>query len=366
MEEKQKDTALTFGVGLNKTEYVIFQKTVAQFTAGKRFSKVIAIALVIFTVITLTNLLKNDPAGLTDPYVLSLLLFFALMFAGFTVFPQIAENRRFAKGYEDSVAGGQVFDGMVTVNTEGITKVTESGTVTLSFGKDLLFIERREMFIFLNRFGQGIVLPARCLTAQDAVCVRMTAQRSVNPRFYIVKGKIEPTAAERMQLSPVAPPAVLYTFAVQYDEQERKTLMKTVIKRDIYRTAPFTFLFCFLLSVSMGLENGFVTAAATFWIAVALFAGVKALFWVPRYKSTDSANGAVTVTLNDRALVVEKQTDHIPQKIVLQWKYIAHAVESEDAVEIYNKHQYVYIPKRCVGDFEFFRSTVNDKMKGNQ
>lgn len=364
MEELQNNAALTFGVGLNKTEYVLFQKTVAKFTAAKRAFRALVTALVIFAVITFADILKNDPKSITDPYILSLILFFALLFFGFAVLPKTLENRRFAKGYDDAVASGQVFDGMVTVNAEGITKVTESGTVTLSFDRDLLFVERQEMFIFVNRFGQGIVLPARCMTAQDAADVRMTAQRNINPRFYMMKARLIPCAEQRMELTPVTPPAVLYTFAVQYDEKEKKALMQTVIKRDIFRTAPAAFLICFLISFSLGLENGFTAAALAFWIAVALFAGLKALFWVPRYKGTANSNGSLTVTLNECALVVEKHTDTVPQKVILQWKDVAHAVESEDTVEIYNKHQYVYIPKRCVGDVEFFRSTVNDKMKG--
>ncbi|MBP3381131.1 MAG: hypothetical protein J6L00_00675 [Clostridia bacterium] len=364
--EMEKDTALTFGVGLNKNEYVLFQKTVAQFTSGKRIYQTVTLAIFIFLAFTVWDIVKSDLTVLKEPLVISSLVFFVLLFVGFILIPKIAENKRYAKGYENAVAGGQVFDGMVTINTDGITKVTESGAVTLPFGKDLLCIERREMLIFVNRFGQGIVLPARCLTTQDAADVRMTAQRNINPRFYVVKARLEPSATARMELSPVTPPAVLYTVAVQYDENERTALMKTVIQRDIYRSAPLMFLFCFLLSVSVGIDNGFSAAAIAFWVAIALFAGVKALFWVPRYRHTIRAENNITVTLNERAVVVEKKSEAIPQKLVLQWKDIAHAVESETAVEMYNKRQYVYIPKRCVGDMEFFRSTVNDKMKGNQ
>ena len=34
--------------------------------------------------------------------------------------------------------------------------------------------------------------------------------------------------------------------------------------------------------------------------------------------------------------------------------------------EIYNKKQYVYIPKRCVGDMDFLRSIVNEKMNARE
>ncbi len=164
----------------------------------------------------------------------------------------------------------------------------------------------------------------------------------------------------------MTPPAVLYTFAVQYDEKETKTAMKTVIKRDIFRSAPLFFLFCFLLSVSAGFEGGFIAAAGTFWIAVALFAGLKALFWVPRYKRSGKTAGSMTVTLNEYALVVERKTETVPHKLVLRWQDIAHAVESEETIEIYNKRQYVYIPKRCVGDLDFLRSIVNDKLNARE
>ncbi len=184
--EMEKDTALTFGVGLNKSEYILFQKTMVQFTAGKRFSRGLSTVAAILAVFTVRNAMKEDTSMWTDPYFLSLLLFFALIFLCVTVLPPIAQRRRAAKGYEDALLGGQVFDGMVTVNAKGVTKVTESGTVTLSFDRDLLFLERAEMFIFVNRFGQGIVLPARCLTAEDAINVRLIAQKSINPRFYVV------------------------------------------------------------------------------------------------------------------------------------------------------------------------------------
>ncbi len=222
------------------------------------------------------------------------------------------------------------------------------------------------MFIFVNRFGQGIVLPSRCLTADDAFAVRLLAQKSINPRFYVVKGRVQPTATARMELSAVTPPDVLYTFAVQYDEKERKALMKTVIKRDISRTAPLFFLFSFLLSVSAGLDNGFSAAAITFWIAIAVFGGLKALFWVPRYKKSGRSESTLTVTFNERACIVERKTETVPHKVILQWRDIAHAVESEEAVEIYNNKQYIYIPKRCVGDMDFLRSIVNEKMNARE
>ncbi len=364
--EMEKDTALTFGVGLNKTEYVIFQKTMTKFVAGKRVVKVITLLLTVFILLTAGDIFRNDPERMQDPVVVVSFLVFAVLLGFWIFLPKLIENRRFAKGYEDAVAGGQVFDGMVTVNTDGITKVTESGSVILSFDRDLLFIERQEMLIFVNRFGQGIVLPARCLTKEDAAAVRFIAQRYINPRFYVSKGRLQPTATARLELMSATPPAVLYTFAMQYEEKERKALLKTVIKRDIFRSAPLYFLFCFLLSASAGLDNGFTAATVTFWVAVALFAVLKALFWVPRYKRTDRDNGVLTVTLNEHAVVVEKKTETVPQKVILQWRDIAHAVEGEDAVEIYNKRQYVYIPKRCVGDMDFLRSIVNDKMKGNQ
>ena len=86
-KEPEKSTALTFGVGLNKTEYVLFQKEVAKFTAGKRFFRFAATVVAVCAGITLINLLKSDPADITDPYVLSSLLFFVLLFLALTVFP---------------------------------------------------------------------------------------------------------------------------------------------------------------------------------------------------------------------------------------------------------------------------------------
>ncbi len=364
--EMEKDNALSFGVGLNKTEYVLFQKTMTRFTSGRRIFRVISLLIILFLCMTAMDIVRNQPEKLKDPVFLLSLLVFAALLVCWIVLPRVAENRRFVKGYEDAIAGGQVFDGMVTVNTDGVTKVTESGSVILSFDRDLLFMEQKEMFIFVNRFGQGIVLPARCLTAEDAAAVRFMAQRYINPRFYVVKGKIQPTATNRMELSPVTPPAVLYTFTVQYDEKEKKALIQNIIRRDFARTAPLYFLFCFLLSVSAGLDNGFLTAAVTFWIAIALFIGLKALFWVPRYKRAGYTQELLTVTFNERAVVIEKKDHPVLQKVILQWRDIAHAVESEDTIEIYNKKQYIYIPKRCVGDMDFLRSIVNEKMNARE
>ncbi len=363
--EKEKDLALSFGVDLSKTEYIVFQKTVSQFTSGSHISRFITVGLAVFLLLMTVNIVKNDVSLLWDPNILSLLLFFVLLLAGWTLLPQITQNRRAAKGYEDALAGGQVFEGMVTVNADGITKVTESGSLTLSFDRDLLCIERKEMFIFINRLGQGIVLPARCMTAKDATAVSTVVKMALPPRFYIVKGKITPQRTERMVFSEqVTAPKTVYTVDVLYNDSERKALMKTVIKRDIFRTAPLAVLFSFLLSVSIGMDRGFAFAAIVFWIAIGLFAGMKALFWVPRYKGSAAAQDArLTVLFTERAVVMEKRVAPGVQRLVLQWKDIRHAVEDEDAVEIYNSKQYLYIPKRCVGDMDFLRSVVNDKMK---
>lgn len=362
--EKEKDTALTFGVDLNKKEYILFGKTISSFTAGKRLSGFFLIGLAVFVVLTLAEMAKEDIAALLSADVLSLLVFAVLCIVGWLVLPPLFEKRRYAKGYEDAVAGGQVFEGMVTVNTESITKVTVSGTLTLSFDDNLLFVQHKDALIFVNRLGQGIVLPARCLTAEDAAAVRKIAEKCIHPRFFVVKSEFVGQRAERMLPADVTPVTTRYTVNIVYNDAEQKTMLRTLIRRDIFRTAPIASGIAFCAALTLGEMYGFSAAAILFAVAVVLFIGIKCLFWAPRYKAVGKSDTVtLSVLFTDRAVVLERQVGPGKQRIIMQWKEIAHAVEGEEAVEIYNRSRYLYIPKRHIGDMDFLRDLVNEKMK---
>lgn len=364
--ENEKKTPLSFGVDLNEKEYIIFQRTVSKFSAAKRLSGFFLLGLALFAVFMITQTIQEDVSQLFSADTLSLLVFTVLSAVSWLIVPPLLDRIRFKKGYADAIAGGQVFEGMVTVTEESITKVTPSGTLTLPFDNNLLFVERKDMMFFVNRFGQGIVLPARCMTAEDAAVVREVAQASVYPRFFMVKGSFAAARTERMTFESVEPVKTLYTVNITYNGDEQRIMIKTLVKRDVSRTVPSVSLLAFLFAACFGWSYGFWVAAIIFGVSILLFAGIKCLFWLPRYKAAGKGEAVtLSVLFTEQAVVMEREVGQGKQRLILRWKDVAHAVESENAVEIYDKKQYMYIPKRHIGDMDFLRQLVNEKMKRN-
>ncbi len=363
-QQKAIDPAVSFAVDLEAEEYVSFNKTMYGFAGGKKLVRTSVLFGVVMLVLLIAEVIAaKDWQLLLEPDILLMMGMAVVLCFFLWVVEPLKEKRKAQKTYDLSLAAGQVYAGMVSVHCDHITKATQSGTLTLSFAQRILFIEKEDMMIFVNTQGQGIVLPARCMTSEQAAAVRQFAQGALPPSLVLIRkpcNAVRTTPYELPQVE-VAPP--LFTCTVRYTDEENKYLIGEIIKRDMVEAVPFSTVAAFTLSLLFGLNNGFVSAAIGFWIVIALYMGLRWLFWMPRRKQFLKQDAqTLTVLLTDGAVVTEKQLPAGKMRVAMGWKDIRHALESEDAIEFVGKKQYFYIPKRTIGDMELFKRIVDEHM----
>lgn len=358
MEENRTETPLTFAVDLEKTEYLHFFRLLYRFDGGQRIQSFILGGFSLFLLLMLVAGLREDGLqAFRDADFLLLCGIMLLDLAQWLLVMPLRRRQLAKRTYTQAVEDGQIFAGTVTVTDTDIVKETPSGTQTIRFTDRILYLETPEMQVFVNTGGRSIVLPARCLTPADAAAVREKARAALPPPFFRVLGTVVPQRQERMPVpeAPVAP-ETLFSTRVTYRDEERHTLVRELSRRAFLAGFLPYVPVAFLLALVFGLMDGFVIGAVIFWSTLLLLFLLVFSSSRRRYAgllADDAFSFLFSVTAD--AITAESRDNG---KTRIRWSRIAHAVEGEDAVEFYNRRQYMYIPKRCIDDIEDFRRLV--------
>ncbi len=359
MTEQQKPAAVHFAVDLSKAEYVSFYKVVTQFSSAstvKRIGLFLVLAMVAVPYMSLYRaygieaLLTWDALSLLIPAAL-------LLFYNFAVMPWL-RIRQAEKGYDTAVSGGQVFAGTVTVNDRSVIKTTVSGSVTMSFSDKILFFEQEDMLVFVNTAGRGIVLPARCMTADTANAVRALALSALPPAFCKCKAPIRCTRVTPFEIDPPAPVKTLFEAAVSYSDADSALVIKELSRRAVRASVPSGCVIGFLLALLIANEGAFATAAIVFWLTVVVVVGYAFFGARARAKFTfSSQNFRFTFKVTEKAVIADggerRGVTAIP------WKEMRHAVEGDTILEFYSRYGYIAVPKRLIDDMDSFRALVD-------
>lgn len=358
MENREKGfLPLSFGIDLDKKEYVRFFMAVRMFDARYRIKVWLGstvttglLCLLFFSVDASVESLRSP----TTLWLLGLLVLAAVLtWAVLPLCTRLQAARQYVTAREDGVD----FFGVVTLSEQAIEKKTLSGTVTLPFSEGVMFFETPDMQVFYKPGSRAIVLPARCMTRENADTVRVAAARlAANPPIrqggQLVPARTEPLPTE---LPPQKEP--LFSVRICYRDDERRVLAREICRRlaDGY-ILPYAFT-AFAAALVLGLLDGFSAALIGFWVTVGLLFGILFLRVRQHYHSiTDSDTSGYTLSLTDDAIIADGGEGN--GRLVLPWEKLRHAVEGEDAVEFYDRRHYIYLPRRCIEDMDAFRALV--------
>lgn len=111
-----------------------------------------------------------------------LVVLFIAVAGGFLLFGLPAYMKRNAgRAYDQSVLGGHEYYGMLVVYGDRLEKVSGGEVSAVRFADNAAYMETEDMMVLMASSSRAIVLPARCLTAEDAELVRRTVLPAIPP-----------------------------------------------------------------------------------------------------------------------------------------------------------------------------------------
>ncbi len=356
------------GVSLSREEYIRSQELVSKRSGASGLffgSGLLSAAMLILCVLFFLVDLKQN--GAPDFALLGLLILLIVVEVT-TVFryPKM-QKKLAAQSYDKTLFSGYSFDGTLHVGAIDIQKTTAAGVTSISYFNCPLFIEAPDMMIFCAVQGRAIVIPARCLTEEDADAIRELACLNIPPERRRMIGKLIAGAAQRLPLPSLVTPQEepLLTISVEYTEKEAFDLLDDSIVIGIKETLPQKVILS--AGVAMIAYLLFETMAIPVF-GLALLLSVLVPFFSTRsgfkraVKVSDGEVLKVTVTLTEQALCCtgtagDKKRTRIP------WPRVTRAVERPSYVDYYATDKLISIPKRCIDDMEQLRRITDQQME---
>ena len=359
LEQEKIDDEVTFVVDLSKGEYLKFYRILTRYSSAaplQRFGVFLVLVMVAIPLISLYQrsglqaVFSLDALSLCIPALL-------LIIYNHIVLP-LFRKRQAERGYEAAIAGGQVFAGTVTVSADKITKITPTGTLTMSFRDRVLFHEQEDMQLFVNAQGRGIVLPARCMTADNAKAVREIATAALPSVFCKIKSWIRAereTPMEYIDAQPIVPD---FETDVEYNREDRKVVAKEIsfrqFKKGFFSNCLISFFTAFIFGFGHSLEIGLLLflgllIVLTCFLAFSTRRRTKILLADEHFR--------FTFKMMKQAVVVDG--GHRRGVYSIPWEQVRHVYESEKYLEFHSKQQYICIPKRLIADMDGFEKLVD-------
>lgn len=271
-------------------------------------------------------------------------------------------RRRSEQNYDDVIACGDSFTGMVRVEETAVSKTRDGGTVVFPMDMGTLFLETPDVMVFIRSGQPALFLPGRCMRPEWAQAVRRAADRLPvqNRRF---SGRLQ---AFGYPVNPYqAPPVpVLWEADFSYTKDEFADMTREAVTTRFNRSLPVLGG----LSVLGGLALGWDGDAESFWKVPVYFLltfGVLVLLnWIiPRSRTRRMAEVinqnqlSATLRMDSRCLRVFRQ-GQVP--FGLPWTAVEHVYDREEYVEFVGRKQHIRLPKRCIGDFDAFGRIIRD------
>ncbi len=350
---------ITFPAGLTREEYI--QAGLLQTRGGKVFRVLSLICAGLFLLLWITDVAMMKTVDV--PFTVIMAAVIASLVAVSIILPR-TEAERHGDTYDQTLYSGYCFEGEVTVSATQITKRTPSGETVIPFGQ-CSFLETKEMLVFRGFHGKGIILPARCLTKEDAEIARGVALQEIPPANRRLLQRIQPQLTERLpapsQELPT-PKEAEVTMAVAYTKREMVGIFVDAAFEGLPRTLPTKILIAAAVAALVYDQSSYAMVGVFLLAAVALlvFPLLLAPFRVGRgVKATDGKVLQLTVWLSPDGVRLEGEGEH-GRRLTVPWSHITRAVELPGRVEFYARHKkFISIPKRCIADMEALRRVVD-------
>lgn len=360
-----------YPVQLSREEYVRFQELLSKNGPGQfggRNRWVPLLMLPIFVVMLAAN---YRVSGQVDWSLLLLLALVVVVEVTMFFTAPVILRKSSGFNYDQTAFSGYQFDGIVRVTEQDIRKTTPSGDTVVRFADCPLYIETAEVMVFCNTQGRAIVIPARCLTAEDAEATRNAALAAIPSARRRLRAKLIPLATQRLPQSPSAmqePEEALLTLSVDYTEKEWKTLFTDTAWEQAGYSLPSKSMLALTIAIVACYWQPyfavpvFLLALLVLFLWPIAFAGKKAMKAVAASEG-NALHAVVELTENSIAIHGRQSGG---KSLRIPWSRITRAVERPEVVEFYVERKLLTIPKRCIPDMEELRTFVDSHMEIHQ
>lgn len=351
-------------VNLTREEFVDFSLLQAQVNGILRRRKgmmvmslclfALMVLLVVWTYMETRTL--DIPALVAAPIMLVPILF------SYVIVPSTLKKRA-EKSYDQRQA--QYADnmyGILTVYPDRVEKVGTFSTARISFNGHSLFVERKDMLVFLNRFSPALVMPARCITPEMATEIWKAADKlPVTNRVFFSRF--------RPQGEPVTPPPdrepeeILWEQMVVYTPEENYRATRPILIQRFWKLSPMIAILCLLGAYLLGWDGSGNVIPCILYFLVCLVAQTLFVLVLPMNRAKKMATLLETKDMTFYVRITEKliyfRTPNTGE-LGLFWYDIRHVYDKDDMVEIqYNGGGLLCIPKRFIADFAAFEAIIN-------
>ena len=365
---------LTFPVDMTREEYIAFNLLVAKTMGILRHRKGQSLLFAALLGLCLGMMIVSR---LVFHYVdmISLLLFLLVLGAGLLLLFGLPGylRRTAARAYDRTVQGGYDYYGIVRVLADRMEKESKSKGIcsAIYYAKNAVYIESKDMMILLAPGSRAIVLPARCMTEEDAELVRRRVTDGVDAIRRQLLHKMTPLAGSRIHAQEDGFPSLtqeeegkVIAVFVQYRPKEYVELVTDKAGQKFVKMLPLFGGTALALGLAMTLTVGFIWGLTVFvGLLTLLFlfqvesCRVKAkqrlkrlLGELPELEFRFSGRGITVRTAQQNGGV------HYP------WFMVTRAVERPKCVEIYTDSGFFRIPKREIDDLAAFKELVDNHL----
>lgn len=270
--------------------------------------------------------------------------------------------------YTMSRFSGHSFDGVATVNEFGVTKCTVDERTHVGFSQCAAYIETEDMLMFCMTQGKSIVIPARCLTAEDAEYTKKAAFAVVSPTKRYVLAQISPKLENKQPIGNILKPMEveeMLRVRVEYTAAELKSGLTDTAVQNFFENFSqkmlvavfFTILFYFTMEM-MPLPF-FLMSLVVLFLSDIITVRMRARRAI---RVSDGDVCRVQLILTEQYLQITGKSEHV-RRMKVPWECITRAVERPKEVEFYAQTRILTVPKRCIEDMDELRTIVDRCMK---
>jgi|LSQX01.3.fsa_nt_gb hypothetical protein len=364
--DNRQDEALSFPVDITKQEFVRFNMIVSAVSGILRFKKGQVTLFAGGGIITLFMIISDILAYRNIDPVMVILLVFIAVSGGILMFGTTHHVRRSAeRAYDQSRLNGRSYYGIITVYRDRIEKQSSRANISINLSYQAIYIETRDMMIFLAEKTPAVVIPARCLTSEDAEALRRTVLTAIPQTRQKIEAPLIPTAAGHISRPDDEPDNEEWrdensiSVEINYSRDEFVKIAADTALRGLLKLLPLYSFMSLMAALMFGLLYDFGFGIAVY---VAVNAG---LFLFRIFGARTRAGRAydnmtstrINVLLADKG--IEVNSSEKSDRIKLEWKDVQRAVERPNDVEFFSESIFLRIPKRCIEDFDALRAFVD-------
>lgn len=358
-----------FPVDLRREEYIEFNMLVAKTVGVLRKQKNRSLIFAFFLMISLALLIAGKIImGSIDILAVCLVGFVMITGGIFVVGLPRHIRRTAARAFDQTYQGGYTFYGEVRIWDNRIEKVSEDNRATVYFTNNTLYIENRNLMVFLAPGSKAIVLPARCLTDRDAAYIHQILRQALPENQRRIVESILPQAEQHIQQKEEKTDGDVTAgweekigIDIQYTPQEFIEITQEKAGRGFVKVFPFYLLISAICGVIMGVAMSILwgVASGTFILCLAFLINVEGSHIRAKSMAKKMSQDALSMHVGFSEKGIHLKSPHQEEELQYLWFMVSRAIEHPSCIDFFAGNAFIRIPKRCILDLEELRAFVN-------